>query len=124
MEFLRGFFVVGVVFGIGKMGSGYKVVVVGGILEFEDEYMVVEVFDFEIGKCIILFFIVLFWNKDWFLLIVGFFIVNNFCKNGYEYLFLCFIFEVLYVFYVLIFGFLDFVIYGYNGRILVVFYLW
>lgn len=51
MGFPRSAPVVSVTLGTGRTDIGHKVVVAGGVPEFEDEHMAVEVFDSEIGKC-------------------------------------------------------------------------
>jgi len=50
MGFARHAPVVSVAFGTGKKGNGYKVVVAGGVPDYEPEHMAVEVFDSETGK--------------------------------------------------------------------------
>ena len=52
MGFARHAPVVSVALGTGKSGSGHKVVVAGGVPDYEPEHMAVEVFDSETGKCI------------------------------------------------------------------------
>ncbi|KAG0627790.1 hypothetical protein M758_2G228500 [Ceratodon purpureus] len=52
MGFARHAPVVSVALGTGRTGSGHKVVVAGGVPDYEPDHMAVEVFDSETGKCI------------------------------------------------------------------------
>ena len=54
MAFPRSSPVVSVALGTGRTGLGHKVVVAGGVPDFEQEHLAVEVFDSETGKCIVL----------------------------------------------------------------------
>jgi hypothetical protein len=67
MAFPRASPVVSVALGTGRTGIGHKMVVAGGVPEFEAEHLAVEVFDSETGKCVA----ILFPNAGVFLLLNG-----------------------------------------------------